>query len=334
MSPKTIRPGLTAAMAAGRGLLAAGWKYDDYEPLADGSTQRTLLHPSGREITAITSRDGDSTELRLTGLDLVQVAGAITGAGLTAASDDEAEVDEQAWYFTFRYDATDRETGTALSGRYVRIVGTYEQARQQAVDRFGGYWIADQTTEDEVGDLLSEGLSELRIAPPEPDYYTRLAASLREIADQIATLAGTGTRPLRFAYLYLSAATIKSEAEQAIPVVDAMASALNLTAETKRRSTGGWEYGARRDDDGLDVHVYAEVPSPEDARVAELEAELAALRAQVAQPPTRVPRRVGGRCQACQHVHSHPTVGGCLGADESGERCGCISVVDVETGTR
>jgi hypothetical protein len=280
MSQQLIRPGLTAAMAAGRALLAAGWRIDSTDQLADGSTQRSLLHPSGREISAITDGGRDSTELTLTGLDLVQVAGAITGAGLATASDDEAEVDEQAWYFTFRYDATDRETGNDLSDRYVRIVGTYEQARQQAVDRFGGYWIADQTTEDEIGDLLSEGLSELRIAPPEPDYYTRLAASLRELADQVATLAGT--TPLDYAYLTLCAGSNRHHAPVSVPIVDALASVLGETAETRKITSSLWEYSADRGVGGLTVHVTARVPSPEDTRVAELTAELANLRAQVA----------------------------------------------------
>jgi hypothetical protein len=85
MSQRTLRPGLTAAMTAGRALLAAGWKVGSADQLADGSTQRNLLHPSGRAraITAITDPDGGNTELTMYGLDLVQVAGAITGAGLT-----------------------------------------------------------------------------------------------------------------------------------------------------------------------------------------------------------------------------------------------------------
>lgn len=84
MPQQTLRPGLTAAMTAARGLLAAGWQYDSYTERADGTTERLMLHPSGREITATTSRDGDSTDLALTDLTLEQVAGAITGAGLTA----------------------------------------------------------------------------------------------------------------------------------------------------------------------------------------------------------------------------------------------------------
>jgi hypothetical protein len=84
MSQQLIRPGLTAAMAAGRGLLAAGWTLDSVHQMG-GQTVRTLLHPSGREIEAGTDiYDGDTTALTLSGLDLVQVAGAITGAGLTA----------------------------------------------------------------------------------------------------------------------------------------------------------------------------------------------------------------------------------------------------------
>lgn len=82
MHTKTIRPGLTAAMTAGRALLAAGWMYDSTSPMADDTTIRTLLHPSGREINARTVDGGEQTDLTLTGLTLDQVAGAITGAGL------------------------------------------------------------------------------------------------------------------------------------------------------------------------------------------------------------------------------------------------------------
>lgn len=85
MSTQTIRPGLTAAMRVGRELLAAGWKVDSVDQLADGSTERHMLHPSGREITAITDGGRDSTELTMTGLSLEQVAGAVTGAGLAPA---------------------------------------------------------------------------------------------------------------------------------------------------------------------------------------------------------------------------------------------------------
>ncbi|MEU4777501.1 hypothetical protein [Micromonospora sp. NPDC023633] len=85
MSSKTIRPGLTAATGAVRALHAAGWKVDRVDQLADGSTERALLHPSGREITAITDGGRDSTDLTLTGLTLDQVAGAVTGAGLAPA---------------------------------------------------------------------------------------------------------------------------------------------------------------------------------------------------------------------------------------------------------
>lgn len=89
MSTKTIRPGIAAAVAAGRALLAAGWHYDSTTPMADDTTIRTLLHPSGREITARTVNGGEQTDLTMTGLTLEQVAGAITGAGLTAGPEPE-----------------------------------------------------------------------------------------------------------------------------------------------------------------------------------------------------------------------------------------------------
>lgn len=91
MTKSTIRPGLTAATRVGRALLAAGWRYDSTTPMAGDSTERTMLHPSGREISARTTRDGDSTSLTMTGLSLEQVAGAVTGAGLAPAPEPTGE---------------------------------------------------------------------------------------------------------------------------------------------------------------------------------------------------------------------------------------------------
>lgn len=85
MSNQTIRPGLTAAMRVGRELHAAGWRYDLRTAMADDTTIRDLLHPSGREIHARTSSDGELTELTMTGLTLEQAADAITAAGLTGS---------------------------------------------------------------------------------------------------------------------------------------------------------------------------------------------------------------------------------------------------------
>ncbi|GIJ10766.1 hypothetical protein ACFFMR_19050 [Micromonospora andamanensis] len=87
MSTKTIRPGLTAATRVGRELLAAGWVYDATTEVDGGAVERILLHPSGRQITATSSRDGDSTKLTMTGLSLEDVADAITAAGLTATAE-------------------------------------------------------------------------------------------------------------------------------------------------------------------------------------------------------------------------------------------------------
>ncbi|WP_326564521.1 hypothetical protein [Micromonospora peucetia] len=78
---------LTPAVTTGRALLAAGWIYDATSPMADDTTIRTLLHPTGREIHARTVDGDEMTDLTLTGLTLEQVAGAITGAGLAPADD-------------------------------------------------------------------------------------------------------------------------------------------------------------------------------------------------------------------------------------------------------
>ncbi|TCB97550.1 hypothetical protein E0H26_11560 [Micromonospora zingiberis] len=82
----TISPGISAAMRVGRELLTAGWVYDGNTPMTDGTVERLLLHPAGRQIV-VTSRDGDSHDLTMTGLSLEDVADAITAAGLTTTAE-------------------------------------------------------------------------------------------------------------------------------------------------------------------------------------------------------------------------------------------------------
>lgn len=83
MSQKLIRPGVAAAMAAVRGLYAAGWRSGGVTDWTDGSRRYDMIHPSGRELAATVAKDGDTTDLILTGLTMEQAAGAVTGADLT-----------------------------------------------------------------------------------------------------------------------------------------------------------------------------------------------------------------------------------------------------------
>lgn len=124
--------------------------------------------------------------------------------------------------------------------------------------------------------------------PAVPDYWLSMAADLREIANRIATLAGTpmphGFLPpsLSVAYAYNEA-----DAEKTVPVVDAIAAALGSTAETR---TDGRGRSRRRSRvmtvrvGRVDVRAKADMPVPPtraqtraelEDRVAELEAQLA-----------------------------------------------------------
>jgi hypothetical protein len=264
MSQRTLRPGLTAAMAAGRGLLAAGWRYDSTSPMADDSTIRTLLHPSGREINARTSRHGDSTALTMTGLDLVQVAGAITGAGLTASEQPE----------------------------HSHIAGSGGGPGQCSAVCTCGVTFDGFDTIAEADALLADHIAQATADPD--DYWLRLAASLHEVADRIATLAGTDSGPHASANLYLRASLFDSDADRAIPIINAIADALGVSTETKTEGRGTSRRTKRRmklSANKLDVVAYADVPNPPTAaeKRATLAAQNEALRARVAELETQVP---------------------------------------------
>lgn len=82
MTAERLRADLAAVVAVQRALLAAGWRYDATTPMADGTVERTVTHPTGRTVTACTGPDG-TTALTITGLSLAQVAAAVRAAGLT-----------------------------------------------------------------------------------------------------------------------------------------------------------------------------------------------------------------------------------------------------------
>ncbi|GAB3817810.1 hypothetical protein [Micromonospora zhanjiangensis] len=90
MHQQPIRPGLKALMAVGNDLLSSGWDIDRDDRTAS-TVVRSMIHPSGREITITTDRDGAVGDVTLTGLSPEQVAGAVTGAGLTGPAEDRPE---------------------------------------------------------------------------------------------------------------------------------------------------------------------------------------------------------------------------------------------------
>lgn len=78
-------PDLTAVAALNGPLEQAGWTLDVVTEMSAGSVDYLYLHPSGRQVTAVTAPAGEPVELTLTGLTLDQAVGAVTGAGYAPA---------------------------------------------------------------------------------------------------------------------------------------------------------------------------------------------------------------------------------------------------------
>jgi hypothetical protein len=120
------------------------------------------------------------------------------------------------------------------------------------------------------------------------DYWVQLAADLHQVADRIATLAGTDSGPHASANLYLRASLFDSDADRAIPIINAIADALGVSTETKTEGRGTSRRTKRRmklSANKLDVVAYADVPNPPTAaeKRATLAAQNEALRARVAE---------------------------------------------------
>ncbi|SCL43347.1 hypothetical protein GA0074692_6834 [Micromonospora pallida] len=180
-------PDLTPAIALLRKLFAAGWKADHSYEIADDATVYGLIHPSGREASAVVYPDGQHT-VTLSGLDLGQVVGAVTGAGLAPDSVQPACLN----LLTPGHGCT----------------GTPEP---------GGLHCADCI---------------------KADWWLSLAADLRTIAERAAALAGTDTPPVFGPYLGIYTSYVESDADRAVPVVDALAAAFGTTALTQTEGRG------------------------------------------------------------------------------------------------
>lgn len=178
---------LTAATAAGRALLAAGWRYDATSPMADDTTIRTLLHPTGREIHARTVDGGETTALTMTGLSLDQVAGAVLGAGLAPAAPVATRVVKGRYLaagMTVVYEDGTRDlvTGTIRDGDDVTAVMADGVTASYHVEE-GVTVLAGETAEPQP--------------PTETHLRQRFAAWLHRIADDIVSRelpVGTYTR--------------------------------------------------------------------------------------------------------------------------------------------
>lgn len=65
------------------------------------------------------------------------------------------------WVFTFGADHVDPETGESLRNTFVRIPGTFDEARATMVLRFGWKWAFQYSSETHAG-VAKYGLRELR----------------------------------------------------------------------------------------------------------------------------------------------------------------------------
>ncbi|WP_043541378.1 hypothetical protein [Salinispora pacifica] len=120
----------------------------------------------------------------------------------------------------------------------------------------------------------------------EPDYWLSLAADLRRVADRIASLAGT---PAPDIYPTLSVHVglyVAAGHEERRPMVDAIAAALDAPPADVM-SGPFWERRARGQLGALRVTASTRIPAPEDAELVTLRAEVAALRAQLAEGGAR-----------------------------------------------
>lgn len=65
--------------------------------------------------------------------------------------------DQRDWIFTFGFDHF-AEDGTTLRNRFVRIHGTYDEARAEMFRLFGRKWAFQYASEDEAG-VVKYGLT-------------------------------------------------------------------------------------------------------------------------------------------------------------------------------
>ncbi|WP_018223866.1 hypothetical protein [Salinispora pacifica] len=121
---------------------------------------------------------------------------------------------------------------------------------------------------------------------PEPDYWQALAADLRAAADRIGSLTGT---PAPDIYPTLSVHVgpfVERGSGERRPVVEAIAAALGGTPVDVSVSSL-WECRADVTVGALGVTAWTRIPAPEAPETVALRAEVAALRAQLAEGGAR-----------------------------------------------
>lgn len=220
---------------------------------------------------------------------------------------------KQSWHFTFGSGNTHPVTGVDLSGRYVTISGSYDDARAEMLARFGrgwcdqyeayadgSAWIPEQMEElpriewpalpdvhaasliEQARESADRAMAECE-EPVESGYWSDLADDLIRIARRVRKLSGTPEPTDGFALkptLDLVTTYADDNHEQMVPIVDRIATMFDTTAEVERDRA--WpRHGMEARVGVVRVTASARIPDPETTEVERLRAELAALRAQV-----------------------------------------------------
>ncbi|MEW2474649.1 hypothetical protein AB0875_12740 [Micromonospora gifhornensis] len=165
------------------GLQVAGWVHDATTPMADGRTEELLLHPSGRQITAMTAADG-TTELTMTGLTLEQVADAVTAAGLTGQSAAPTEVDALVDGITTLLDGPG---GSTVGAEHAHVGGVIGGPGENEAECACGLIFGGFDSQAAALEFLDRHIADPE-KTPEPTLQQRLAAELHRIADDIVRL--------------------------------------------------------------------------------------------------------------------------------------------------
>lgn len=74
----------------------------------------------------------------------------------------------ETWVFTFGFGHTHPRTGRSLANHYVRVPGTYEQARARMLERFGNRWAFQYETVEMARGRGHHELTELPFTSYEP----------------------------------------------------------------------------------------------------------------------------------------------------------------------
>lgn len=146
-----------------------------------------------------------------------------------------------------------------------------------------GYMSCPRECGVDVREHASSGLIDGRC---DTDYWLSLAADLRRSADRVASLAGTPAPEVHASLSLRVGPFLEGGHDRRLPVVEAIAAALGAPAADGKVGSF-WERRAEAKVGGLRVTASTRIPAPEAPETAALRAEVAALRAQLAEGGAR-----------------------------------------------